>query len=118
MLTLLSRILLPLQSVPLAVASKHHETFLASLDDHVRSFVQDFDLAALKKYSTYFYKKKNLEQMKNTRNYALKKSKFKQPLIVMEEVKKSKEFTALDEELSVFLNEMQIKLGTFVSRTK
>ena len=45
---------------PLAVAAKHLETSLASLDDHVRSFVQDFALATLKKYSTFFYKKKNL----------------------------------------------------------
>ena len=42
---------------PLAAASKHLEMSLASLDDHVRSFVQDFALAALKKYSTFFYKK-------------------------------------------------------------
>ena len=102
---------------PLGVAVKHLETSLASLDDHVRSFVQDFALATLKKYSTFFYKKKNLEQMKNTENYVPKKSKFKHPLIVMEEVKKSKEFTALDEELSAFLEETHIKLGKFVLRS-
>ena len=52
--------------------------------------------------------------MKNTENYVPKKSKSKHPLIVMEEVKKSKEFSALDNELSAFLNETHIKLGSFV----
>ena len=35
----------------------------------------------------------------------------------MEEVKKSKEFTALNNKLSVFLNKTQIKLGKFFIRS-
>ena len=34
----------------LAIATKHLETSLASLDNHVRLFVQDFSLGALTKY--------------------------------------------------------------------
>lgn len=61
-----------------------------------------------------FLQEEEPQTNENTENYTPKKSKFKHPLIVLEEAKKSKEFVALDHKLSAFLNKTQIKLGSFV----
>ena len=102
---------------PLTVALKSCSEFIESLDEELKPYMKELLFDTIKKYSSWFYKNSNLDVMSNTEDYVPKRSKFKHPLTVVAEVKKSKDFIALDDELSVFLEDTHKALGQFVIRS-